>query len=362
MSLGGPSWLRSIFLTLTDFLTSLSAAHDDAVPFEVFMREALYHPEFGYYSANIETVGRRGDFSTSATLLPDLAKAIAGWIQEELNVGGSTDPSSRRVRRHLSEEQPSLIEVGAGDGSLFFNVLRRLQSRVRRSLRYHIVETSPRLEALQREKLAKFKAITWHRDMPAALEAAGHRAIIYSNELVDAFPAAALRWNGNDKHWEEICLSFHPGHGLKETFDPTGGSRFVATAFSTLDTGPFPDGQRVELHSSYRDWLHSWLPALEHGSLLTVDYGDTAEGLYHRRPNGTLRAYFKHQRFDGPPEIYARFGKQDLTADVNFTDLVSWGESCGLETVSCRTQADFAGADAHSDVPEAAFKVLHQRK
>ena len=74
--------------------------------------------------------------------------------------------------------------------------------------------------------------------------------------------------------------------------------------------------------------------------MLTIDYGDTADQLYHRRPQGTLRGYHQHQALAGL-EIYRDPGHCDLTADVNFSDLIHWGEAAGVPTVSLETQAVF---------------------
>jgi len=41
---------------------------------EAFMQLALHHPQEGYYSSSIENIGQRGDFSTTPTLSPILAK------------------------------------------------------------------------------------------------------------------------------------------------------------------------------------------------------------------------------------------------------------------------------------------------
>ena len=62
--------------------------------------------------------------------------------------------------------------------------------------------------------------------------------------------------------------------------------------------------------------------------------------LYYRRPAGTLRAYFQHQRFTGD-EAFARFAGQDVTCDVNFDDLVNWGNELGLVTESLTDQRTF---------------------
>lgn len=74
--------------------------------------------------------------------------------------------------------------------------------------------------------------------------------------------------------------------------------------------------------------------------MLTLDYGDAFPAVYHRQPRGTLRAYFAQQRLTGA-EVYQRMGRQDITADVNFTDLQRWGESLGWRTDVFETQASF---------------------
>ena len=76
-------------------------------------------------------------------------------------------------------------------------------------------------------------------------------------------------------------------------------------------------------------------------------------------PLGTLRAYAHHMRLL-PPDAYQNPGKQDLTYDVYFPDLIKWGEKIGLETDSLITQAEFLGTN---DLEGAggAFKVLHQK-
>ncbi|HEV3066105.1 MAG TPA: SAM-dependent methyltransferase, partial [Chthoniobacterales bacterium] len=127
---------------------------------------------------------------------------------------------------------------------------------------------------------------------------------------------------------------------------------------------------------SYRNWLTTLDHHLQRGALLTIDYGGSPTEIYYRKPGGTLRAYFRHQRIEGMG-IYLRPGRQDLTADVNFVDLQEWGEQLGLKTIQCFTQADFIRewdrersknqktADRYisdeSGMGEA-FKVLHQRK
>jgi SAM-dependent MidA family methyltransferase len=64
------------------YLLDLQDKLGGTVPAERFMQEALYNPAFGYYSSRIRTVGRRGDFSTWATLDSSLSLGIATWIKK----------------------------------------------------------------------------------------------------------------------------------------------------------------------------------------------------------------------------------------------------------------------------------------
>ncbi|MFT4640998.1 MAG: SAM-dependent MidA family methyltransferase [Verrucomicrobiales bacterium] len=303
------------------------------MPFEDYMKEALYHPRYGYYSSNIATVGRRGDFSTSATINDTVARSVVRWASIErkkaLGVGVGR-------RWHV-------IEIGAGDGSLARDFLSNVSWRHRPFLTYHIVEVSEPLRRKQREKLPRLQ-VRWHEDIGDALAAAHGKALIFSNEVVDAFPVTALRWNDSRRAWEKLFLRDQGVKGLAEEFMPLKGemTKEDSSTFGTWhqDAVPLLDGQRCEVHWSYRDWQKQWLPQLERGAMLTIDYGGRFPGVYHKRVSGTMRGYFQGVRLEGM-EIYDRFGHQDLTCDVNFTDLQQWGESMGLSTVSVTSQRDF---------------------
>ena len=67
-----------------------------------------------------------------------------------------------------------------------------------------------------------------------------------------------------------------------------------------------------------RGWDYP-LIRLKYGALLVFDYGDRAEGLEHRRVEGTVRTYRGHHL---GPEPLAEPGATDITLDVNFSALV----------------------------------------
>ena len=306
---------------------------DGRMSFENFMSEALYHPRFGYYSSNIVTVGRRGDFSTSATISDTLGKAVGKWALQERK---KTLGSGFGNRWHV-------IEIGAGDGSLARDFIANLPLVHRVSLTYHIVDTSAPLRKTQRENLPKLKA-RWHDSVKDALESCDGRAIIFSNELVDAFPATIVRWNSSRRVWEELILRDRGNDGMLEDYEPLSDEK-TAHGSSVMEEWnsenvPLKDGQRCEIHWSYRNWQAEWLPHLKTGSVLTIDYGAPFPQIYHKRAAGTVRGYFQGVRLEGA-EVYDRFGHQDLTADVNFTDLERWGTAMGLENVGLSSQGAF---------------------
>ena len=352
--------------TPTPCLRQIMAEAGGTISLERFMQEALYHPSCGYYAAHVTKLGREGDFSTSATLHPALGAAIARWTAAHA-------VEVRHARRW------HVIELGGGSGALAASVWRSLGWLRRRGLTYHIVELSPRLQAVQRQRLAKLgRQVVWHQAIGPALDQAQGRALIFSNEFVDAFPCVQLQRDEPSGKWREVCVHW-PDDAARpsETFAAWPRASDPSSATSSALTAAHPPGQRVEVHFSFRRWLESWRARWLSGRMLTIDYGDEMPALYARRPGGTLRAYCRQQRFSGA-EVYERFGRQDLTADVNFTDLRHWGEELELATAGLLTQRAFlmqwlprrmlrrASADAHlafllqEDGAGTAFKVLEQ--
>jgi SAM-dependent MidA family methyltransferase len=270
----------------------------EPITIEEFMRRALYDPRHGYYSRRIAGIGKHGDFTTAPMMGDALAMAIARWAENALRETCCRD----------------LIEIGPGEGALAAAVWKQLPWSLRWRSRLHLVETSAPLREIQSRRLGKH--VRWHDHPAAALDACGGSAVVFSNELVDAFPARVFEKTSDG--WREMAVKRGDhGHAVECLPENTG-----LPSSSSFDIDHVA-GQRVEIHESYHKWLESWLPRWRAGRMLTIDYGGTADSMYHRRPRGTLRGYLLHQRLDGL-EIYQNPGRADLTADVNFTDLIAW--------------------------------------
>lgn len=288
-----------------------------AVTFERFMGFALHDPQYGYYARRAATVGRAGDFSTSATLSPLLARAVAAWAAE-LRPRGAWH----------------FIELGGGDGSFAREFRRALGWWARRSCRYHFVEIGERLRAAQREALGGASA-QWHATVGEALAAADGQALLFGNEFVDALPCAVLERSDSAAAWEEIGVTWP----LREVRQPARPELLTCGSTALERVG------RVEIHAAARAWLRELATAWRSGHLLLIDYGGSAAECFHRRPRGTLRGYFRQERVEGV-EVLERVGHQDLTADVNFDDLTRWAREAGLQPRPWQSQRDFLRASA----------------
>ncbi|MEO0453526.1 MAG: SAM-dependent methyltransferase [Verrucomicrobiota bacterium] len=305
-------------------LLHLIREHDGFLPFEKYMEQALYHVDYGYYANSIANVGAAGDFSTSATVSPLLGRAIVSWVRE-------------RHRELALGRKWHLIEVGGGNGLLAKRVLHELGWLQRLGCQYHIVEVSPRLRQLQEDALERY-SIQWHSHLGEAIQSAGGKALIISNELIDAFPVQCFLYE--EGQWREVGLIEEKGI-ISEASRMRLSDRADYTYQSLSEIWPDgKEGLRYEVAYEVAEWLKEWSTALHCGSVLTIDYGDEQEPLLRQFPFGSLRAYYQHIPLEGD-ELYRRFGRQDITCEVNFTLLQRWAEEAGLRTVGTQNQKEF---------------------
>ncbi len=304
-------------------------AHGNWISMEEFMELALYDEEGGYYSANISDIGCRGDFSTSATMSELPARRLAAQWKEACKACGRFLP---------------IIEIGGGSGDMAAAVLRHIGLFNRLRMRYHMVDRSRTLRDFQ--KLAGGSAVRVHADLKDALKQVRGRAFIFSNELPDAFPVRQFVFQEGE--WLELGLAVADGKIFRQASPrPLPES----SAFSRWAT----EGQIVEVHESYHKWYADWQPLWKEGTFVTIDYGELNDTLYHRRPAGTLRGYKAHTLLSAD-ELPALAGHCDITADVNFTDLMNLANRCVGDVVQYMNQADYLAPLA--DTANAADRHL----
>ncbi len=315
-------------------------AERGVLSFARFMELALYCPNSGYYETKKDSPGRRGDFYTNVSageLFGQLlAFQFAEWLEEV--------PSATRLRSAAMARQECevrIVEGGAHDGQLARDILTWLQSsrpELFGQIEYCIIEPSARRQEWQDKTLENFAPrVRWFDRLQAICPRTPNFAgVIFSNELLDAMPVHRFGWDAAQKLWFEWGVALE-------------GEKFVWAKIQSPDAGPqapdpalcevLPDGYTIETCPAAENWWHEAANILEHGRLLTIDYGLTNDEIFSPgRMRGTLRAYFRHHVTD---DLLANVGEQDLTAHVNFSAIQSVGEACGLKTEPFSTQAQF---------------------
>lgn len=301
-------------------------AERGTIPFRDFMRLALYHAD-GYYSSR-RRIGADagGDYYTSPTVHPAFGAALAVQI--------------RAMWRALGRPSPFwIIEPGAGGGELARDIIAFCRSdtpRFARAMRYAAIDRAPPDSAADSERTPPADGAAWIKSDRVPLR--GVVGCVISNELLDAFPVH--RFVIRDGEPREIHVGISPDGGFYETErDPSLAifDRLARLPFAS--TFVLPDGFRGEINPEIGAWTKSIAAALERGFVITIDYGGEADELYApRRSRGTFQTHYRHVAGSSP---YQRIGRQDMTAHVDFTDLIERGASAGLRPVFLTTQAEF---------------------
>lgn len=289
-------------------------ANGNWLSMEKYMELALFDEQGGYYNSNIADIGVRGDFSTSATISDLLARRLIVQWKQACDACGRFLP---------------FLEIGGGNGDLAMSIARSLSFFDKLRARYLMVDKSRTLRDFQKMACGTFVRV--YATVEEALKYAKGRAFIFSNELPDAFPARQFVFQGGE--WLELGLSV-----------VDGSINRVATRRPLPNSGVFDrwaqEGQIVEVHESYHIWYAGWQKLWKCGSFVTIDYGELEETLYYRRPHGSLRGYKAHQKLD-VDELPPLTGRCDITADVNFSDLIRLAKECPGDVVQYMTQHDF---------------------
>jgi SAM-dependent MidA family methyltransferase len=243
-----------------------------------------------YYSSSRNPIGPEGDFYTSADLDPILGRLL-----------------SKKFQQWAAEfDAFTIVELGAGKGLLARDILESAD------FEYWILERSPSMRERQQELLEGYN-VRWIDELPQ-----GITGCIFSNEFFDALPVHRIVRRGGE---------------LKEIYITEDFKEIEGPLQEKLDA-PLAEGQSAEVNLEARQWIRRIARSLDRGYHLAIDYG-YLKNEYFARPDGTLMCYWRHQAVEDP---YARIGEQDITAHVNFSDLM---DEPSIETVLFTTQMDY---------------------
>ena len=101
------------------------------INFADFMAQALYHPQYGYYMAPRDRIGKSGDFFTSSSVNALFGRLVARQLAQMADV--------------LESETFQIVEQGGGEGHLALDILDALaeeEPALYARLTYTLVEVS----------------------------------------------------------------------------------------------------------------------------------------------------------------------------------------------------------------------------
>jgi SAM-dependent MidA family methyltransferase len=289
--------------------------------FAEFYELAMYHAQHGYYFTQDPT----RDFQSSPNVHPVFGACIARQLAE--------------LWRLLDRPQRfDVFEAGAGSGRLAADVLRYAagaEPDFYACLRYVLQDVTLGPDASHRLQDAglppeKFEVAVSLPESPAI------EGCILSNELLDALPFRRVRMR--DGWLYELLVGLQAGAFVDVEAEPRPD---VTAHFQALGVRP-GESCEAEVCLAAPAWMARAAKALLRGYVLTLDYGYEAPELYATwRKRGTLLTFYRHTSGEDP---YARIGRQDITASVDFTSVRRAGEAAGLTTLGSTTQSELLAA------------------
>jgi NADH dehydrogenase [ubiquinone] 1 alpha subcomplex assembly factor 7 len=265
------------------------------------MKERLDHFMARANAAYYATHDPFADFTTAPEISQVFGELLGLWAAVTWQALGQPTPVS-------------LVELGPGRGTLMVDALRaiaRAAPEFHAAAAVHLVETSPRLRAEQRERIGQAE---WHDVIDTVPDGP---LILLGNEFLDALPIRQFvrrgagwteRYVGPDGFLEEPA-SVSPGIEAAdgEVVERGEAAEAIATAVAT----------RLVRHR---------------GAAVFLDYGPECSA-----PGDSLQAIARGQ----PADPLGPVGAADLTAHVDFSGFAA--------------AARAAGAFVHGPVPQGLF-------
>ncbi|MGH6828623.1 MAG: class I SAM-dependent methyltransferase [Rhizomicrobium sp.] len=257
-----------------------------------YMTLALHDPDDGYYASR-EPFGAKGDFVTAPEISQMFGELLALWCVQVWNDQGR--PAGTR-----------LVELGPGLGTLMADALKAWK-RVPDFLdqvELVLVESSPRLEAVQRQRLKSAGVrISWR----ARFDLARSPLLVLANEFFDALPIR--QYVKTRRGWcERMVVATEGALALALAPVPTPMAAIPVSRAGAPEGGIYEvccPGTALSQEIAYEIASHG-------GGALIVDYGYGKIGFAE-----TLQAVGSH-RFAC---LLAEPGRHDLSAHVDFMAL-----------------------------------------
>ena len=272
-----------------------------SISFARFMQQALFHPEYGYYSSGRCVIGREGDYFTNVSVGPLFGQLLATQFVEIWERLGKTDNFV-------------IVEQGAHDGQFARDVLESAQGRAAKffeALHYRIIEPFRVLQESQSRTLQAFgDKVEWHESL------APFEGVHFSNELLDAMPVRLISGD------------------METRVDVDGGKFvFVERAVSGTANDPQTSAQQNAFNQLTLEWVDEVAANLQRGYVIAVDYG-------HLDPQfeASFQVRAKHRLLDSP---FEQIGRADITMRVDWSSVIARARANRLHLAGFTDQHHF---------------------
>ena len=254
-----------------------------------YMELCLLHPQHGYYSTR-DPFGTAGDFITAPEISQIYGELLGLWLAQGWLDQGAPTPFT-------------LAEIGPGRGTLMADARRAMKvvPGMTEAARLHLIEASPHLRQVQRDRLGAPTHLDSVADLPDA------PLFLLANEFFDALPIQ--QFQRGPQGWAERLIGLQDGQlafglGPPMPLDLPGHEGDVIERCPAAPAIVSAIAERI---------------AAQGGLALFVDYGG-----WNGRGD-TFQALSGHQ----PVDPLAAPGQADLTAHVDFAPLAAAAAAAG---------------------------------
>lgn len=269
------------------------------ISYEVFTREALYHPLYGYYCQKRARVGKASgtDFYTAGHFSPVLSALVTKAVET--------------LSTNIPLESLHLVEIGAEpEGGIMRHAAHHFASS-------HTIRVGDSLS------------------IPSP-------AFVFSNELLDAQPFGRFIFTHDG--WRELGVTVVSGK-----LSPVQLQVITPLCEKLNQICPVQSTGYILDYPIGAEQLLSRIAEIPwKGVLVFLDYGHDIQDLLQNYPEGTARAYFQHRQhsnlLDSP-------GEQDLTCHVHWDVLEKILANGGFHQIETTRQEAFFMAYAADAFP-----------
>jgi SAM-dependent MidA family methyltransferase len=264
----------------------------------------------GYYLKN-NPIGRANDFITSPEISQMFGEVLAIFI---INYW------ENKIKNNFN-----LVELGPGKGTLLKDILRTstVNQKFLNSMNLTLIEKNRCLIDIQK-KIMHSQNITWYKEFDIYNK--NIPSIIYSNEFFDCFPVQQFH---KKEKWYEKHVNYNE---VEQNF--TLISKQVEDKKILKSLEKFDQVKVAEIARSRDEYFKLICAFIKKykGVFITIDYG------YKNPPNHlSLQTIYKHKK----THLFENIGHQDITAYVNFDELISIANEYNLKIETFCSQKDF---------------------